>query len=120
MKVAVFGSKDFDNGEDKVDAYLDSMEEGSRVVVVLHDGKSQVSKVVRDWCFEHAQEDVVFLPVFKTDNSVPYNVKYLFARDRQMIHNADSVVFFWDNDDTSMKWAIRYAKRVGKDVSIIK
>lgn len=120
MKVAVFGSKEFDNSEDKVDEYLDNVESGSRVVVVMHDGKTPVAKASKGWCFEHAQEDIVFLPAFKVDNSIKYDVKYLFGRDRMMIHNSDEVVFFWDEDDSSLRWAMRYAKRIGKDVVVVK
>lgn len=119
MKVAVFGSKEYKD-IDRVAVELDDFEKGSKTVVILHGANAPPCMRAEEWGKEHGQECITFLPAFKVDYSINFDVKFLFARDRQIIHNADAVLFFWNEEDTSLKWAMRYANRAGKEVIVVK
>jgi len=83
-------------------------------------GAKGVDSLTKRYANDKGYDFVEFLPYHLVDKEVEYNSRYFFARNRQMIQNADKVLALWDEESTGTLHAIRYSQKMGVPVMVIK
>lgn len=121
MKIAVIGSRSIVD-KDWVNYHLDKNLFGVYdPLTVLSGGAKGVDTLAREWAVKSGVDFILFKPYHLLDNSVMYNPRYYFVRNKQIVDNADSVVAFLDTSVPSngTKDVIKYARKRGKPLLII-
>lgn len=117
MKIAVCGSRSITD-RDWLYAHLDRLiPDGA---VLLSGGAKGVDTLVEEYAKEGKFDHVLFKPYHMLDPKTPYQKKFFFVRNRQLIDNADKVLIFWDGVSGGTAWCIDYATRTGKLDTIVK
>lgn len=110
MKIAVIGSTDLTD----VSWVTDRLDENiSLDAVVLLGGAAGVQDITASWCMENGIDKVLFKPwhlVDFTDKQVPFSPRLFFLRNKQIIDNADHVLFLSSGkEESEVDRAVHYA-----------
>jgi predicted Rossmann fold nucleotide-binding protein DprA/Smf involved in DNA uptake len=117
MKIAISGSRSIED-RDWLYGHLDRLlPEGA---VLLSGGARGVDTLVEEYAKAEGIDHILFKPYHMLDSKVPYQKKFFFVRNRQLIDNADKVVIFWDGESGGTAWCIDYATKTHKLDVIVK
>lgn len=122
MKIAIVGSRSIDKAEDVFPIIFRFIEDrcSGRSVTLISGGAKGVDSLVKKYSEQRGLDFVEFLPYHLIDNGVEFSSRYFFARNRQLVSNADEVLAIWDGVSTGTQHAIRYAQKIGVPVMVIK
>ena len=116
MKIAVIGSRGYDN-KDAMELALAKLSASKLPHTLLVGDSPGVDKYVQGWCKDiELMTCVVFLPIHLLDPTIEFQTRFFFIRNKQLIHNADAVLLFWDGKSQGTAWAEEYATKQGKEV----
>lgn len=126
MKLAITGSRSITD-KDWVYAQLNELlrqlhakSKTAQSVVVLSGGALGIDTLVRGYCEDKKLDFVLFKPYHLVDNKVKFETKYFFARNRQIVDNADIVVCIWDGVSHGTSHVMEYAEKKSKQLVVIK
>jgi len=119
MRVGISGSRSITD-QDWVDSNLDSILNGLRDrspngIVLLVGGAKGADSCVASYAKERSIDTVLFKPYHMVDNKAPYNARYFFSRNKQIVDNSDFVIILWDGKSRGTGWTLEYAEQVKKD-----
>lgn len=110
MKVAVIGSRDLTD-QVWIKARLDA--QVPLDAVVLLGGAAGVQDVTASWCTENGIDKVLFKPWHLVDfdaRHLPFSPRLFFLRNKQIIDNADYVLFLSNGkEESEVDRSMRYA-----------
>ena len=109
--VFVGGSRGFED-QDAVTAKIASLQKGSVVLVSPTHG---ATAAVRDAALQLGLEMHVYTARFE---KYPTAEAAYFARDEEMIRDADRVVVFWNGCSPGTAHEVEYAKEIGKPIEV--
>ena len=121
MKVVIVGSRSITDPEivfTAIDRFIKDQCIGKPVII--SGGAGGVDSLAKKWAGVQGLDFIEFLPYHLVDKEVEFSSRYFFARNRQMIQNADKVLAIWDGVSTGTLHAIRYSQKIGVPVMIIK
>lgn len=119
MKIAVIGSRGFDNWEAMDEALTKLIKSGQHFTLLVGDSPG-VDRYVQGWCKNTPSFDaVVFHPIHLLDPKLDFETRFFFIRSKQLIHNCDSLLLAWDGKSQGTEWAKEYAEKQGKEVFVI-
>ena len=118
MKLSVIGSNTITD-EKLIDSVLTKWKLNTTSSVLGGGGKG-VASLVKQWCLKNKINHVEFLPYFLLDNTVDFSNKYFFIRNKQLVDNADSVLFIYNGDCKDVEYAIKYCQKLHKDYTVVK
>lgn len=121
MKIAIVGSRTITDPVfvfSVIDKFLTDHCVGQPVII--SGGAKGVDSLVRKFAETRGYDFIEFLPYHLVDKEVEFNSRYFFARNRQMINNADKVLALWDGKSTGTLHAIRYSQKIETPVMVIK
>jgi predicted Rossmann fold nucleotide-binding protein DprA/Smf involved in DNA uptake len=110
MKVAVVGSRTFSNYK-LMESSLNGIE---NIKEIISGGAVGADRLSEKYAKSRNLELVIFYPDHKKYRS-PYH-----HRNRLIAERCDLLVAFWNGHSTGTKYTINYAKKIGKEVKIIK
>ena len=113
MKVAVIGSRSFDDYE-KMTKILDELD----IKELVTSGAKGADSLAQKYAENRGIPCKLFLPLHQTDPSVKYHVKWFFVRNTELVNYAEHIVAFWNGLSKGTKFTIDYAKSQGKPVTI--
>lgn len=121
MKLSVIGSNTITD-DTAVNFFLDrEVLKGTMLVTsILGGGGKGVASIVKKYCRTNKLDFVEFIPYYLLDDTVDFSNKYFFIRNRQLVDNADKVLFIWNGDCKDVEYAIKYAQKLGRDISVVK
>ena len=113
FKVVVAGSRNFDD-YNRLSSELDKYLEGKNNVTIISGTARGADKMGEKYAAEHG---------FKIEQFPAEWDKYHqgagLIRNKEMVHNADAVVAFWDNESAGTKHIIEYARQKSVPCKII-
>lgn len=121
MKLCIIGSRNITNPEvvfTLIDRFIKDQCVGPPVLI--SGGAIGVDSLVKKYAKTRGIDFIEFLPYHLVDKEVQYSARYFFARNRQMIQNADKVLAIWDGESTGTQHAIRYSQKINVPVMVIK
>jgi predicted Rossmann-fold nucleotide-binding protein len=122
MKLSVIGSNTIQD-EEAVARILNKViyhQNTIKVNVILGGGGKGLPMIVKNFCKKEKIDFVEFLPYFLLDNKVDFSNKYFFIRNKQLVDNADVILFLYNGDCKDVEYAIRYAQMKDKQITVIK
>lgn len=121
MRLSVIGSNTITD-DTSVNFFLDrEVLKGTMLVSsILGGGGKGVASIVKKYCKTNKLDFIEFIPYYLLDASVEFSNKYFFVRNRQLVDNADKILFIWNGDCKDVEYAIKYAQKLNKDYTIIK
>jgi len=111
VKLAVVGSRGFSNFrflEKTLEEYL------GRVILFISGGADGADSLGEKWARRHGIEPLVFEPDHKRYRH-PYH-----HRNRLIAEACTLLVAFWDGRSSGTKYTIDYARRIGREVRIVR
>lgn len=109
MRVAVIGSREFDNF-DLLKSTLDNYYI-SKLVSGGADGADHMGEM---YAVENRIKTLIFRPDYDK-----HGQKAPIIRNKAIIDNSDFVIAFWDGKSKGTKYAIDYAKKLGKELKMV-
>jgi hypothetical protein len=109
MKVAVIGSRTFNNYE-----LLKTTLEKYKISNVVSGGAKGADKLSEEYAKEFNIPTTIFLP-----NWEKFGKSAGFKRNHHIIQNAETVIAFWDGISKGTKSSIDIAKKFNKEVIIV-
>ena len=119
MKLAIVGSRSIEDNAwvlkavDKIVTQLDPS-------CILMGSAKGPDVVINHYAQSHDIEVVKFLPYHLVDPAADFDSKHFFIRTKQIVNNADHLLALWDTQSNGTQYAIRYAQKIGIDVTVIK
>jgi hypothetical protein len=110
MKVAVIGSRDFNDYEEVKQTLLTI-----NITLLVSGGAKGADSLGERYAKEHNIETKIFLPDWDK-----YGKKAGFLRNTDIINEAELIIAFWDGQSKGTKDSIDKAEKKGKKVVIIK
>ena len=88
-------------------------------VTIISGGAKGVDTLACEWAKINKKDFILFKPYHLIDNSVTYQPRYFFTRNKQIIDNSDVVIVFWDGKSKGTKDAMKQARKQGKELKVI-
>jgi predicted Rossmann fold nucleotide-binding protein DprA/Smf involved in DNA uptake len=110
MKIAVVGSRDFDDFEMlevELKKYIPDE--------IISGGAKEADALAEKYAKKHNIPIKIFKPDWRK-----YKRGAGLVRNKQIVENADIVVAFWDGASKGTKFTIDYAKKLNKEVIVVK
>lgn len=121
MRVAIVGSRHIDDSHyvfPHIARFIKEHTFGS--VTIVSGGAKGVDSLAKEYAKQNGLDFIEFQPYHVLDKTIPYEKKFFFVRNRQIIDNCDKVLAFWDGVSSGTEHAIKYAQKHNKPVMIIK
>lgn len=121
MKICIVGSRSITRADivfTHIDRFLKDQCTGSPTII--SGGAKGVDALVKKFAKTRGYDFIEFLPYHLIDKEVEFNSRYFFARNRQMIQNADKVLALWDGSSTGTLHTIRYSQKMEIPIMVIK
>ena len=112
MKVAIIGSRNFNDYELVVETLL---EYENIITLIVSGGAKGADMLGERWAKEKNKELLVFYPDW-----VKYGKSAGFIRNKDIIENSDIVFAFWDGVSKGTKHSIDLSVKLNKELKIIK
>lgn len=112
FKVAIVGSRDFDDYEMLCD-YMDYANAEGTVTEVLCGCAKGADTLGERWALERGIKVTRFKPDWEK-----FGKGAGFLRNQEMADEANAVVAFWDGESRGTKHMIEYSKKIGKQVRV--
>ena len=113
MKLAVVGSRGFDNYE-MLKAKLDLISEKFLISLIISGGAIGADSLAEKWAKENKVPTQIFLPDWRK-----HGKKAGYLRNIEIVKNADAVIAFWDGTSKGTKLSIDLAKEYKKQLIVI-
>lgn len=113
MKIAVIGSRDFDD-YGVLEAFLDGLRPAVGIEVIVSGGAKGADSLAERYARDRDIPMEVHRPDWKT-----FGRSAAFIRNRSIVDCSDMVVAFWDGKSLGTQNAVDYAKRKGKKVHVV-
>lgn len=110
MKLAIIGSRSFDNYDFLKTRFKDIGE----IEVVISGGAKGADALAEKWALENNIPTKIFLPDFKKFGRGAYRM-----RNEEIVNLSDEIIAFWDGKSKGTKNSITYARKKNKLVTII-
>jgi predicted Rossmann-fold nucleotide-binding protein len=121
MKLSVIGSNTIQEESLVLPLLHREVYQGTnKVKVVLGGGGKGLPMITKKFCKEEQLDYVELLPYFLLDSQAVFTNKYFFIRNKQLVDNADKILFIYNGDCQDVEYAIKYAQKLGKDITIVK
>jgi predicted Rossmann fold nucleotide-binding protein DprA/Smf involved in DNA uptake len=129
MKIAIVGSRDFDDYsllKSILKAYLE------QAIVIISGGAKGADQLAEQWSKEFLNESpMIIRPDWKDisrqdaivkqdEKGNSYDARAGLRRNELIAQRADLVIAFWDGQSKGTKQIISYARQIGKEVQIVK
>ena len=108
MKLLVVGSR-------SITEFDLSKHIGSDVDTVISGGASGVDTLAEQYADKHRLSKYIIRPRYDL-----YGRRAPLKRNEEMIGMADAVLIIWDGQSKGTEYSIKYAKKVGKQVVVVK
>lgn len=120
FRVVIAGSRDFTD-YNRLRDELDHLLQHRKNVVIVSGNANGADKLGE----QYAKERCLFIDTYIPDwyprgKGGPYDKAAGHKRNRDMAHNADAAVIFWDGVSRGSEGMINYCKRIGLDHRVIK
>lgn len=121
MRLLIIGSRTITDPE-TVFTHIDRFikEQCIGTPVLMSGGAKGVDSLVKKFAKTRGYDFIEFLPYHLIDKEVEFSSRYFFARNRQMVQNADKVLALWDGVSTGTLHAIRYSQKMEVPIMVIK
>jgi len=113
MKLAVIGSRNFDNYS-LMKSYLDKIHSVEPITEIVSGGAKGADKLSENWAKLNNIKTNIFLP-----NWNRYKKAAGYIRNVDIIKNSDKVIAFWDGKSKGTKHSIDIAEKQGKKCKIV-
>lgn len=123
MRIVIVGSRSIIDPETvftAIDRFIKDHSFMGKKPVIISGGAGGVDALAKKWADVQGLDFIEFLPYHLVDKEVEFSPRYFFARNRQMIQNADKVLAIWDEKSTGTLHAIRYSQKMGVPVMVIR
>jgi len=121
MRLSVIGSNTIQEEELVNNLLHREVYQGTgKVRVILGGGGKGLPTITKKFCKAERIDYIELLPYFLLDNKVEFSNKYFFIRNRQLVDNADKILFIYNGDCKDVEYAIKYAQKLGRDITIVK
>jgi hypothetical protein len=110
MKVAIIGSRDFNNYE----LVKKTMEEYENVDMIVSGGAKGADTLGEQWAKENNKETLIFKPDWEK-----YGRSAGMIRNKDIVKNSDLVIAFWDGKSKGTKNSIDTCGKLGIKVRIV-
>jgi uncharacterized phage-like protein YoqJ len=121
MKFALIGSRKIEDIELVEDALQNALElhaHPDSAIVIISGGAVGVDACAESIAKARGYDFVVFKPLDKVEVGIPYDVRFLHTRNKQIVDNADVVVAVWDGKSPGTKRVIDYCKKINKPYTL--
>lgn len=112
MRVAIIGSRNFNNYDLVVETLL---EYENMITLIVSGGAKGADKLGERWAKENNKELLLFYPDWKK-----YGKSAGVIRNKEIIENSDIVFAFWDGTSKGTKHSIDLSNKLNKEIKIIK
>lgn len=119
MKLAIIGSNSIVDKE-KVFSIIEQITKDKQPKVILGGGGKGTASFVKEFSETKGFSFIEFLPYFLLDNSVEFSNKYFFTRNKQIVENADFVLFIYNGECKDVDYAIKYTQKLKKEYYVYK
>jgi len=119
MKLAILGSRSIVDDAWSLKAVDKIVTELSPTCILMGSAKGP-DPVISHYAQSHDIDIVRFLPYHLVDPTANFNSKYFFIRTKQIVNNADHLLALWDTKSHGTQYAIRYAQKIGVNVTVNK
>ena len=113
MKLAVVGSRNFDNYP-VLKAKLDILHKHKDITCIISGGANGADSLAERWARENRIELLIFLPEWDK-----YGKSAGYIRNVDIIKASDAVIAFWDGKSKGTQHDINLAKEHNKPLAII-
>lgn len=111
MRVAIIGSRNFNNYDLVVETLL---EYENMITLIVSGGAKGADKLGERWAKENNKELLLFYPDWKK-----YGKSAGVIRNKEIIENSDIVFAFWDGTSKGTKHSIDLSNKLNKEIKII-
>lgn len=115
MKLAVVGSRDFNN-YDMLKLFLDSYRNNYNELIIISGGAKGADKLAE----KYAKENNIEIKVFLADWNGPHKKAAGFIRNTKIVEEADEILAFWNGESRGTLDTINKAKKFGKKLLEVK
>lgn len=128
MKIAVTGSRSIQDA-DTVFMHLDKtidwlVKEGwidaEEPVSIVSGGAKGVDTLAKMYADINDYDFFLYKPYHLVDNRTEYDPKYFFARNKQIVDNADYIVVFWDGESHGTAHVLKLCNKSKKPYQLIR
>lgn len=114
MKVAVIGSRNFNNYS-LISETLQKVHETKPISLIISGGAVGADSLAEKWAKLHNIPTLIFMPDWKQ-----YGKKAGLIRNTDIIQNSDSVIAFWNGSSKGTKDSITKAKKLNKPILVVR
>ena len=107
MKLIVVGSRSIENFD--LSKYI-----SKEVSLIISGGAKGVDTLAEKYADKHGISKLILRPNYNL-----YEKAAPILRNKQMVEICDSVLIVWDGKSNGTKYTIDYAKKCGKDFSLV-
>lgn len=119
MKLAIIGSRSIKDDAWILKAVDKVVQELSPSCILIGSAKHP-DVTISHYAQSHDIDVIRFLPYHLIDPVANFDSKHFFIRSKQIVNNADHLLALWDTQSNGTQYAIRYAQKIGVDVSVNK
>lgn len=118
MRLAIVGSRTFNNKR-IVENIIKEFANDYKDLEIVSGGAKGADSLAEQVANDMGLKFTVFLPLFKRDKTVPYNPKWFFERNKEIVDYSDMIVAIWDFHSKGTEHAIKYARKKKKMLKIV-
>lgn len=119
MKIGVVGSNSILDIAKVFTAINKVVNDSSTPPVILGGGGKGVASLVKDYCNEYNLDFVEFQPYYFLDKTAEFSNKYFFIRTKQIVDNADKLLFITNGDCKEVNYGIKYTQKLNKPYNVL-
>jgi hypothetical protein len=119
MKIGVVGSNSILDIAKVFTTINKVVNESSTPPVILGGGGKGVASLVKDYCNDYNLDFVEFQPYYFLDKTAEFSNKYFFIRTRQIVDNADKLLFITNGDCKEVNYGIKYTQKLNKPYNVL-
>ena len=131
MRIAVTGSRSITD-RDWIAYHLDKILDDVSIkhqdtatgefepIVLMSGGAHGVDTCVAEYAAAYSYDFILFKPYHLIDNHALYRPRFFFARNKQMVDNADVVIALWDGVSSGTKSTIELATHRHKELIVVR